>query len=57
MALNTSNIYGNITISDDAVAMLIRKIALECYGWWISHPEGCRIACWSCLTVCRSQRA
>ena len=32
MALNTSNIYGNITISDDAVAMLIRKIALECYG-------------------------
>lgn len=32
MALNTSNIYGNITISDDAVAMLINKVALECYG-------------------------
>jgi uncharacterized alkaline shock family protein YloU len=32
MALSTSNIYGNITISDDAVAMLISHVALECYG-------------------------
>lgn len=32
MALNTSNIYGDITISDDAVAMLINRVALECYG-------------------------
>lgn len=32
MALHTTNIYGNITISDDAVAMLVSKIAKECYG-------------------------
>lgn len=32
MALTTSNVYGNITISDDAVAMLINKVASDCYG-------------------------
>lgn len=32
MALNTSNIYGNITISDDAVSMIVSRVALDCYG-------------------------
>ncbi|MDR1905729.1 MAG: Asp23/Gls24 family envelope stress response protein [Clostridiales bacterium] len=32
MALATSNIYGRITISDDAVAMVAAHAASECYG-------------------------
>ncbi|MFA5449895.1 MAG: Asp23/Gls24 family envelope stress response protein [Clostridia bacterium] len=32
MALNTSNIYGNISISDDAVAMIVSRVARDCYG-------------------------
>ncbi|HOO23197.1 MAG TPA: Asp23/Gls24 family envelope stress response protein [Clostridia bacterium] len=32
MALHTTNIYGNISITDDAVAMLIGKVARDCYG-------------------------
>jgi uncharacterized alkaline shock family protein YloU len=32
MALNTSNIYGNISISDDAVSMIVSRVAKECYG-------------------------
>lgn len=32
MALHTKNIYGNISISDDAVAILISKVAKECCG-------------------------
>ncbi|MDR2090999.1 MAG: Asp23/Gls24 family envelope stress response protein [Clostridiales bacterium] len=32
MALATSNIYGRITISDDAVAMVAAYAASECYG-------------------------
>ncbi|NCA93094.1 Asp23/Gls24 family envelope stress response protein [bacterium] len=32
MALHTSNIYGNISIADDAVAMVVSKVARECYG-------------------------
>ncbi|NLL55676.1 MAG: Asp23/Gls24 family envelope stress response protein [Clostridiales bacterium] len=32
MALHTTNIYGNITISDDAVAVLISKVAKDCVG-------------------------
>lgn len=32
MALNTSNIYGNITISDDAVSMIVSRAAADCYG-------------------------
>lgn len=32
MALNTANGYGNITISDDAVSIIVSKVALECYG-------------------------
>ncbi|MDR3264269.1 MAG: Asp23/Gls24 family envelope stress response protein [Clostridiales bacterium] len=32
MALATSNIYGRITISDDAVAMVAGHAASECYG-------------------------
>ncbi len=32
MALQTSNIYGNIVVSDDAVALVIKKVAIECYG-------------------------
>jgi uncharacterized alkaline shock family protein YloU len=32
MALATSNIYGRITISDDAVAAVAAYAATECYG-------------------------
>ncbi len=32
MPLQTSNIYGNISVSDDAVAMVVRKVAMDCYG-------------------------
>ncbi len=32
MGLQTSNIYGKITVSDDAVALVIKKVALDCYG-------------------------
>lgn len=32
MALKTSNIYGDITISDDAVAVIVNRVARECYG-------------------------
>lgn len=32
MALKTTNIYGSITIEDEAVAMVVSKIARECYG-------------------------
>lgn len=32
MALQTSNIYGNISISDDAVAVIVNKVAKDCCG-------------------------
>ncbi|MFW5780466.1 MAG: Asp23/Gls24 family envelope stress response protein [Bacillota bacterium] len=32
MALRTSNIYGDITISDEAVAIIANRVASECYG-------------------------
>ncbi len=32
MALRTSNIYGDITISDEAVAVIVNRVAHECYG-------------------------
>jgi uncharacterized alkaline shock family protein YloU len=32
MAVSTSNIYGNISISDDAIARVAAHAALECYG-------------------------
>jgi uncharacterized alkaline shock family protein YloU len=32
MALKTSNIYGDITISDEAVAIVVSRVARECYG-------------------------
>lgn len=32
MALHTTNIYGSITIADEAVAMVVSKAAKECYG-------------------------
>lgn len=32
MALRTSNGYGAITVSDDVVANIVGKLALECYG-------------------------
>jgi uncharacterized alkaline shock family protein YloU len=32
MPLQTTNIYGNITISDQAVALIAGRVALECYG-------------------------
>ena len=32
MALHTTNIYGDITIADDAVAMVVAKIAKEVPG-------------------------
>ena len=32
MALRTSNGYGAITVSDEVVASIAGKLALECYG-------------------------
>lgn len=32
MSVNTSNIYGKISISDEAIARVIEHAALECYG-------------------------
>lgn len=32
MAVNTSNVYGKISISDAAIAKVARNAALECYG-------------------------
>lgn len=32
MALHTTNIYGNISIADDAVAMVVSKATKECCG-------------------------
>lgn len=32
MALQTRNIYGNIVVSDEAVALVVKKVAVECYG-------------------------
>ena len=32
MAVNTSNVYGKISISDAAIAKVAKNAALECYG-------------------------
>ena len=32
MALSTFNRYGNINISDNAVAVVVSRVALDCYG-------------------------
>lgn len=32
MALSTFNRYGNINISDTAVAVIVSRVALDCYG-------------------------
>ncbi|MBQ8178153.1 MAG: Asp23/Gls24 family envelope stress response protein [Clostridia bacterium] len=32
MALSTFNKYGNINISDTAVAVIVSRVALDCYG-------------------------
>jgi uncharacterized alkaline shock family protein YloU len=32
MSLQTTNIYGDITISDNAVKLIAGRVALECYG-------------------------
>ena len=32
MAVSTSNVYGNISISDTAIARVAKNAALECYG-------------------------
>ncbi len=32
MAVSTSNVYGNISISDSAIAKVAKYAALECYG-------------------------
>ena len=32
MSVNTSNIYGKISISDAAIAKVAKNAALECYG-------------------------
>lgn len=32
MALQTRNVYGNIVVSDEAVALVVKKVAVECYG-------------------------
>jgi len=32
MSVVTSNVYGNISISDEAIAAVVSNTALECYG-------------------------
>ena len=32
MSVNTSNVYGKISISDEAIAKVAKNAALECYG-------------------------
>lgn len=32
MSVNTSNAYGNITVTEDAIAQVAGRVALECYG-------------------------
>ena len=32
MALRTRNIFGDIVVSDEAVALVVKKVATECYG-------------------------
>lgn len=32
MSVNTSNVYGKISISDQAIAKVAKNTALECYG-------------------------
>lgn len=32
MAVTTSNVYGNISISDEAIARVAARAALDCYG-------------------------
>ena len=32
MSVNTSNVYGKISISDTAIAKIAKNAALECYG-------------------------
>ena len=32
MAVNTSNVFGKISISDSAIAKVAKNAALECYG-------------------------
>ena len=32
MSVNTSNVYGKISISDSAIAKVAKSAALECYG-------------------------
>ncbi len=32
MSVNTNNIYGKISITDDAIANFVSKTAMECYG-------------------------
>lgn len=32
MSVNTSNVYGKISISDQAIAKVAKNAALECYG-------------------------
>lgn len=32
MALTTTNVYGNINISDEAVAVIVSRVTLDCYG-------------------------
>lgn len=32
MSVNTSNVYGKISISDSAIAKVVKNAALECYG-------------------------
>ena len=32
MSVNTSNVFGKISISDSAIAKVAKNAALECYG-------------------------
>ena len=40
MSVNTTNAYGKITISNDAIAEVAGSSALECYGIIDIHSKG-----------------
>lgn len=45
MSLHTSNSYGKITITDDAVACVAGRLALDCYGVVDKVPRNFSNAC------------
>ena len=40
MSVNTNNVYGKISITDDAIANFVSKTAMDCYGIVEFVPDG-----------------